>query len=53
MERKRTDTVPHYDLGTLRQGVRQREKNITAFREAIEKEETYKTQLLLLIKELE
>ena len=52
MERKRTDTIPRYDLESLKQGVRQRERNIAAFREAIEKEETYKTQLLQLIKEL-
>jgi len=53
MERKRTDTVPHYDLESLKQGVRQRERNIVAFKEAIGKEEAYKTQLLQLIKEIE
>lgn len=53
MGRKRTDTVPHYDLEALKQGVRQRDKNIVAFREAIGKEEAYKAQLLQLIKELE
>ena len=52
MERKRTDTIPRYDLESLNQGVRQRERNITAFQEAIEKEEAYKAQLLHLIKEL-
>lgn len=53
MERKRIDTIPHYDLESLKQGVRQRERNIIAFREAIEKEEAYKAQLLQLIEELE
>ena len=53
MERKRTDTIPRYDLESLKQGIRQRERNISAFREAIVKEEAYKTQLLQLIRDLE
>ena len=53
MERKRTDTVPHYDLDALKQNVEKCNKNIVLFQEAIEKEYLAKANLLKLIKEIE
>jgi len=52
VERKRTDTIPHYDLEALKQNVVKCDKNITLFQEAIEKEYLAKANLLKLIKEI-
>ena len=53
VERKRTDTIPHYDLEALKQNVEKCNKNIVLFQDAIEKEYKNKVELLALIKETE
>ena len=53
MDRKRTDTVPHYDLEALRQNIQRCDQNITLWQEAIQKEYQNKAELLKLIKETE
>ena len=51
--RKRPDTIPHYDLETLKQNVEKCDKNVILFQEAIQKEYGAKAKLLALIKEIE
>ena len=53
MERKRTDTTPHYDLDSLKQNMARCNQNIKLWQEAIEKEYLNKVELLKLIKDIE
>ena len=52
MERKRSDTIPKYDLEALKANVDRCNQNIVLFQEAIEKERKNKAYLLHLIREL-
>lgn len=53
MERKRTDTAPHYDLEALKRNVERCNQNIALWQEAIQKEYEAKAKLLALINEIE
>jgi len=53
MERKRSDTVPHYDPEALRQNIARCGKNIERMQKAIDKELEHITYLRELLVEAE
>ena len=53
MERKRTDTIPHYDPIALKRNIEKCGENICMFQEAINKELENKLKLQHLLNEVE
>ena len=53
MERKRTDTIPHYDPMALKRNIEKCGENIRIFQDAINKELENKVKLQYLLDEVE